>query len=221
MTTARTILTLALESMNKLSPGETLDADVAAVLLRRLNSIADDWSTGRDMMPQDQIVSGAVTGPTLTLAAGAFAAIGLGDEIIQVQADGYPMEPITMQQYNNIFLKTQPGRPQVWVWDGSATIYLYPAAVGNTINILSRVAFTQFADLDTNYALPSGYQGAFAATLAVATAPALIGKVTPDLLAAERRAMFNIANNTVRPAINSANPMARRNFGGNILQGWR
>jgi hypothetical protein len=221
MTTARTIITLALESMNKLSPGETLDADLSASCLRRLNAIADDWSTGRDMMPQDQIVSGAVTGQSLIVGSGAFSEIGIGDEIIQVQADGYPMEPITMQQYNNISLKSQPGRPQVWVWDGSGTIYLYPAATGNTINILKRKAFSQFSDLDTVYGLPSGYQGAFAATLAVAMAPSLIGKVTPELLNAERKAMFNVANNTVRPAVNSANPLARRSFGGTILQGWR
>lgn len=221
MTTARTILTLALESMNKLSPGETLDADVAAVLLRRLNSIADSWSSGRDMMFRDVLTSGTATGTSISLTTGAFASVGAGQEILQIQADGYPTEPITIQQYNNIFLKTQPGRPQVWVSDGLETVYLYPAAVGNTLSILTRQAFSSFADLDTVYTMPSGYEGAFAASLAVATAPSLIGKVPPDLVAAKREAMLNIANNTVRPAIISANPMARRNFGGTILQGWR
>ena len=221
MTTARNILTLALESMNKLSPGETLDADVAAVLLRRLNSIADSWSSGRDMMFRDVLTSGTATGTSISLTTGAFAAIGAGQEILQIQADGYPTEPVTIQQYNNIFLKTQPGRPQVWVSDGLETVYLYPAAVGNTLSILTRQAFSSFADLDTVYTMPSGYEGAFAASLAVAAASALVGKVTPDLMAAKREAMQNIANGTVRPAINSANPLARRNFGGTILQGWR
>lgn len=207
--------------MNKLSPGETLDADVAAVLLRRLNSIADSWSSGRDMMFRDVLTSGTATGTSISLTTGAFAAIGAGQEILQIQADGYPTEPVTIQQYNNIFLKTQPGRPQVWVSDGLETVYLYPAAVGNTLSILTRQAFSSFADLDTVYTMPSGYEGAFAASLAVAAAPALVGKVTPDLMAAKREAMQNIANGTVRPAINSANPLARRNFGGTILQGWR
>lgn len=220
MTTARTIITLALEAMNRLAPGETLDADLAAACLRRLNAIADDWSAGRDMMPQDQLVAGAVTGPSLTLAAGAFAAIGVGDEIIQAQADGFPMTQITMQQYQNIPLKTQSGRPQVWAWDGLATVYLYPAPAANTINLMTRAPFAAFADLDTEYALPSGYQGAFAASLAVAMAPALLGGVPPGLLAAEKKALYNVANSTVRPAIISTNPMACRP-GGNILQGWR
>ena len=220
MATARTIITLALESMNKLSPGETLDPDLAAALLRRLNSIADDWSAGRDMTPQDVISSGAVTGTSLTLGTGAFVAISIGEEVIQAQADGYPMAPITMQQYNNIRLKTQSGRPEVWVWDGLATVYLYPASAGNTINLMTRAPFASFADLDTTYTLPSGYQGAFAATLAVAMAPTLLGGIPAPLLAAEKKAMFNVANTNVRPAIVSADPLSPRGAVGNILTGW-
>ena len=220
MVTARTIITLALESMNRLSPGEVLDADLAAACLRRLNAIADDWSAGRDMTPQHVIASGAVAGPSLTLGAGAFAAIAAGEEIISAQADGYRMTPITMQQYNEIRLKDQAGRPEVWAHDGLATVYLYPAAAGNTISLLTRAPFATFVDLDTEYTLPSGYQGAFAASLAVAMAPALLGGVPSSLQLAEKRAKFNVANANVRPAILSANPLTARCAGGNILKGW-
>jgi hypothetical protein len=220
MITARTIITLALESMNRLAPGETLDADLAAACLRRLNAIADDWSAGRDMTPQDVIASGAVNGASLTLAAGAFAAIPAGEEIISAQADGFPMTLITMQQYNDIDQKDQGGRPEFWAWDGLATVYLYPAATGNTISVLTRAPFASFADLDTGYTLPAGYQGAFAASLAVAMAPALLGGVPPGLLAAEKKALFNVANANVRPAMLSANPLAPRSASGNILKGW-
>jgi len=220
MTTARTIISLALEAMNKLAPGETLDSDLSAVCLRRLNAIADDWSAGRDMAPQDVISSGAVTGTSLTLGAAPFAAVGTGEEIISAQADDLPMTPITMQQYNDIRLKTQGGRPQVYAWDGMSTVYVYPAAAGNTISLLTRAPFASFLDLDTVYALPSGYQGAFAASLAVAMAPALLGGVPPGLLQAEKRALFNVRNGNVRPAIVSANPLSPRACG-NILQGWR
>lgn len=220
MTTARTIISLTLEAMNKLAPGETLDSDLAAVCLRRLNAIADDWSAGRDMAPQDVIASGAVIGPSLTLGTAPFAAIAAGEEIISAQADGFRMTPITMQQYNDIKLKAQGGRPEVYAWDGMTTVYLYPAATGNTINLLTRAPFASFADLDTAYTLPSGYQGAFAASLAVAMAPALLGGVTPGLQLAEKKALFNVRNANVRPAIVSANPLSPRACG-NILQGWR
>lgn len=219
MTTARNIVTLALEGMNKLSPGETIDADVGAVCLRRLNSIVDDWNAGQSMQPVDQIVSGTVTGQSLTLASSSFAAIGYGDEIISMQSDGFPMVPITIAKYNDIPIKSQAGRPQVWARDGGSTVFLYPAASASVISIVTRKPFTAFADFDTTYLLPPGYEGAFAAALAVALAPSLLGGVPPALLAAERKAVANVRNGTVRPAIISANPLAR-NLRGNILQGW-
>lgn len=220
MVTARTIITLALESMNRLSPGEVLDADLAAACLRRLNAIADDWSAGREMTPQDVIATGVVAGPSLTLGVDAFAAIGAGDEIMSAQADGFRMTQITMQQYNEIQLKEQSGRPEVWASDGLATVYLYPAAAGNTLSLLTRAPFSTFVDLDTEYTLPSGYQGAFAASLAVAMAPALLGGASPSLLLAERRALFNVSNANIRPAMLSANPLTPHSAGGNILKGW-
>ena len=219
MTTARNVLTLALESMNKLSPGEALDPDVSAACLRRLNSIADDWSAGRDMMFQDQTVVSTVSGSSITLGSGSFASISPGDEIIAIQADVVPMDPITIQQYNAIPVKTTSGRPQFWCTDGLAMVYLYPAASGNVLSIVARKPFSAFADLDTVYAMPSGYEGAFAATLAVAMAPALIGKVTADLMAAKKAALFNIQGAAVRPAMIMASPLSGP-VGGNIYTGW-
>lgn len=216
MATARNIITLALESMNKLSPGETMDADLAAACLRRLNAIADGWSSGRDMLFRDVTISGAVTGTSLTLGAGSFTAIASGDQPIQIVADEFPVEPITMQQYNEILVKATTGRPLYWAWDGAATVFLWPAASGHTIGVLSRAAFSVFADLDTQYSMPSGYESAFAASLAVAMAPALTGGVSADLVRAENKAVFAIQNGNVRPAIISdCKPL-----GGSILQGW-
>lgn len=219
MATARNILTLALESMNRLSPGEALDADLAAACLRRLNSIADDWSAGREMMPQDQIVSATVSGASITLGAGSWASIAPGDEILAIQADTVPMDPITIQQYNAIPVKTTTGRPYAWCPDGLSTVYLYPVAVANVLSIVTRKAFTAFADLDTAYTMPAGYEGAFAASLAVAMAPALLGKVTQDLKDNKKAALFNIIGSNIRPAIVNASPL-RRWMAGTILTGW-
>lgn len=221
MATGRNIVTLALESMNRLAPGETLDPDLAAACLRRLNSIADDWNAGRDMMPQEHTVSGVVTGQSLTLATGDFASIGAGDEILTLTADNYPTRKITNEQYQNIYDKVTASRPQMWATDGLSTVYLYPAASANTIAITTRVPFTAFADLDTAYTMPSGYEGAFAASLAVAMAPALLGKVSPDLEKRKRESLFNISGQTIRPAVINGDPLSRRNTDGNILRGWR
>lgn len=46
MTTARQIITDALTfHLNRLSPGETLEADTAAVCMSALNAFVDDWNT--------------------------------------------------------------------------------------------------------------------------------------------------------------------------------
>lgn len=46
MTTARQIITDALTfHLNRLSPGETLEADTADVCLSALNAFVDDWNT--------------------------------------------------------------------------------------------------------------------------------------------------------------------------------
>jgi hypothetical protein len=199
-------------------PGETLDADLAAACLRRLNSIADDWSAGRDMMPQDQTDRTVSGGPSLTLGSGSFAAIAAGDEIIAMQADVPPMDPITIQQYNAIPVKTRTGRPQFWCADGLATVYLYPVA-GQTCKHADAQAVRQLRRPRHRLHLPSGYQGAFAASLAVAMAPALLGKVTPACCRPRRKALFNVRNAQRAPGHRVANPL-RPPAGGNILTGW-
>lgn len=220
MATARNIITLALESMNRLAPGEAIDADLAASCLRRLNSINDDWGAGRAGVPQDQIIVATVSGVSFSLGTGSFAAISAGDEIISMMANTTPMSPITIQQYNEIPVKTTAGVPQFWAQDGLSTVFLYPAAASSVLSIVTRKPFASFADLDTVYLMPSGYEGAFAACLAVAMAPALIGKVTVDLMGFKREAMYNIQGGAVKPAIVSANPMMG-GIGSNILSGFR
>jgi len=215
MPTARTIITVALEGMNRLSPGETADADLLAIALRQLNNIADQWSAGRAYLFKDAFVSGAVTGASLTLAAGSFAAIPLGRAIIGATADSYAMQPMSMADYRDIYDKTSTGTPQYYAHDGAATVYLYPVAAGETILIHANVELSQFADLDTNYTMPSGYQAGFAAALAVALAPALLGNVTAALLTSERRATHGIVGSNMRPAI-----LRGREDVGNIIQGY-
>jgi hypothetical protein len=177
------------------------------------------------MMFQDRLTTGAANGVSITLGGSDWPTITPGSEVIQVQADGYPMEPMTLQQYNNIFLKTQAGRPLYWVYDGLNTVYLYPAATSNTLSIMARVPFSTFADLDTAYTMPSGYEGAFAATLAVSMQPSLApnmsGQALQGLKQGKQAALFNIQGQAVRPAIVLANPLGRSKLGANILQGWR
>ena len=172
------------------------------------------------MMFRDLLTSGTVSGTSLTLGAGSFAAIGVGSEIQGVTADNYPTSQITFGQYRDIYLKTQSGRPLYWAFDGLATVFLYPAAVSNVIAVQTRQAISQFATLDTNYSLAPGYLSALSAQLALRVENSLNGKIAQATKDAAKATEMVIVAANVDPAIISANPMRRDNLGNGILQGW-
>ena len=213
MTTARTIITLGLESMNRLSPGETIDADLAAMAMRQLNAVADSASANRDALFKQAFMSGTVSGTSFSIATGSFASVGFGDTIEGMTADRFPMRPITMQQYLDIYTKAATGRPNVYAFDGAITVYIYPAAVNSVITMQSRVDLSQFADLDTDYVMPNGYLRFFSAALAVALAPALLGTMPPALKTEARIAAANIEGSNIKPRIIGGNPISLSSYG--------
>ena len=221
MTTARQIIQLSLEGINVIGAGETISADLADFCLRQLNAIADRMSAGRGDLFKDQLVSGTVSGTTLTTGTGAFASVSAGQEIQGMLADNYPMAQITIEQYRDIFNKTASGRPQNYAYDGFNTIYLYPVATNNVMTIQCRQDIQQFADLDSDYGFPSGYLSAFSACLAVAVAPSLLGGATQDMMKKEMAAMQAIQGGNIRPLILGGDPINVGHRGGNIINGFR
>ena len=84
MTTARQIIAGALtHHLNRLSPGETLDADLAGMCLSALNEIADEWNGAGSFLWRDALYSAVVTGATATLGV-TFTGIDPGDNILSV-----------------------------------------------------------------------------------------------------------------------------------------
>lgn len=181
----------AYERLNRLSPGETLDADTAAFGLRRLNLLVDELSAIQQFLFQDVILSAPQTG-NITLAAGAWTAIASGNDVISAAANGLPLAQITMQQYNAIYDQTVTGLPRVYAADGLAAIYLYPVPTGQTMRLQYRVGAGVFADYTTDYSMPAGYRAALGASLAVRLAPSVLGKVPPELVRAESKCMGSI-----------------------------
>jgi hypothetical protein len=193
------IITAAYEACNRLSPGESLNADDAARGFKRLNLLIDEMAGTNAFLYKNNLTSAVQSGP-ITLGAGAWAAIGVGDNIFSVTANNLALSRITMQQYNEIYQPTLTGLPSVWAQDGDATIYLWPIPAGHTIKLQTRSAASEFADLNTtDYTLPAGYESALGAALAVRLAPTVLGSIPSYLLAAEKRLMGNI--NKYEPAI--------------------
>ena len=192
MATALSIIQDAYERCNRLSPGETLSADDAALGLRRLNLLVDEIS-GQNLFLFRSVITSAVQTGHITLGAGAWVNISPGDEIVSGTANNLVMAPITMRQYNELYAPAISGPPQLYASDGLGTVYLWPIAAGQTIKLQTRVTVSQFADQETDYILPDGYKSALGAGLAVRIAPSIMGSIPPYLARAEMALMMNIS----------------------------
>ena len=188
---ATSVITDAMERLNRLYPGETLNADDAAVGFRRLNLLVDELSAKSQFLYKSTITSVAQTG-NITLAAGNWAAIPTGTEIVSVTVANLPISKLTMNQYSMVYDRTSTGSPTLWAHDGAATVYLVPVPTGETVELLTRSTATAFADLTTDYTVPPGFENYLGAAMAVRLAPILLGKVPDGLVRAERAAMAGI-----------------------------
>jgi hypothetical protein len=183
------IIQSAFERCNRLSPGETLNADDAAFGFRRLNELVDELSPQNQFLYRDIFTSAAITGATITLGAGSWAAISPGEAIVSAEASAYPMDPITPAQYGAIYDNTLPGIPRVYCQDGLSTVFLYPVPTNVVVKLHTRVGVTAFADQTTAYTLAQGWMAALSAGLAVRMAPNLLGGIPDHLSRAEAKCM--------------------------------
>lgn len=208
------VITDAYERLNRLSPGETLNADDAAFGFRRLNLLVDEIGAETALLFQSILTSAAQTG-AITLGAGSWAAVAPGSEIVSVTVDGWPIAPLTMQQYNELYDPTTTGSPMLYAPDGLSTVYLYPVPNGQTIQLQTRKGVRAFADQTTAYTVPPGVESYLGAALAVRLAPAILGRLPPELVRAER------ASKVVRldPAIIDVGSYNSNRGAGNILNG--
>jgi len=222
MTTARAIVTGALTfGLNRLSPGETLDADVGAVCLEALNHIADELNGSKAFLFREVLTqSSAITGASAALGV-AWPTLTPGDQIesatVQYSAGlDFPLDPLTMAQYSVIAIKATASLPRYYAHDGLATVYFYPACAGQTVTLRTRQVVSDFADLDTDYSMPKGYKAALSALLAEKMAPTMLGGIPGPVAAAAQKARNQLAQQSVNPAIIGGNTTR-----GNILTGWR
>ena len=222
MTTARLILQDALSfSLNRLSPGESADADTLAVGLLALNNIVDEWNGSKSFLFRTIITSSAspVSASTGTLGT-TWTGIAAGDEILGMtyllNGADYPMAQLTMRQYHEqVHDKAEVSEPEFWAYDGLSTVYFYPVPNSKTIKIRTKAAVSAFADVDTDYTMPAGFKSALTDCVAEKLAFVMLGGVPPNIVQAARAARNRIAAQVCDPAIIGQAP--RRN---SILDGF-
>lgn len=204
MTTARTIIEDTLSfSLNRLSPGETLDADTAAVCLRALNNIVDSTNGAKSGLFREILTAGTVTSATGTLGT-TWAALAPGDQILGASYNNGSIDiglgKLTMAQYQALPDKAQAGDPVNIAYDGAATVFFYPVPSSRVVTLRTRAVFQDFAALDTDYSMPKGYRAAFASLLAEKLAPQM-GGLTPAILIAASGARMMMTAQSLQPAV--------------------
>lgn len=221
MAKARVIIRNALTfGLNRLSPGEQEDADLFGRCLDALGSIVDEMNGGKGMLWREVFTtSSAISGPSAQLGV-AWPTLVAGDEILGATVryaggQDIPLSPITMGQYQQITAKDTASIPAFYAHDGAATIYLWPAAAGQAITVRTKQAAQSFADLDSDYVMPAGFQSALEALLAEKMADVLVGGISPKVARDAARARRRLESQVIDPAIIDGG----RNYG-NILTGW-
>lgn len=219
MTTARDIIRDCLTfGLNRLSPGEAEDADTFNTCLSALNSLADEMNGGKSFLFREILTASSAISTANPALGTAWTGLVAGAEIlgasVATSSTDVPLWPMTMAQYQAIPVKTQTGVPTYYTHDGQATVYLYPVPTSSVVTLRTKQVVSDFADLSTDYTMPKGYRSALAAMLAKMIAPALVGQLSREVVAADRAARARLAGQAMNPAV-----LGVHGLGYNILTG--
>lgn len=216
--TAATLIEDALLDLGVLAAGQTLGANDLTLGLRRLNAMLSKWRTERLTIP-------VVTRSVYNLVDGtASYTIGSGGTFNQdrpetIEAASIILDPtldpvveqpiggsITPESWAGLTAKDVGGVPSRLYYERLYTaslgrINLYPVPDSSTYDLViyTPTPLAAFADGDTSYVLPSGYEEAIVANLAVRLAPAFGASPSADLRARATASLNGVkhANATV------------------------
>lgn len=215
MTTAREIVTGSLTfGLNRLSPGEAIEADVGAVCLSALNDIADMMSgSGGLLFAETLTESPALTSSTASIATQWGLAPGvtiLGATVKLANSTlEYPIAIVPLAEYQAIGIKTVGGTPDRIAFDGLSVVYIYPVPSGEKITLRTGRPVSSFASLDADYSMPPGSRSALSDMLSEKLAPTMLGGITAPIAAAAASARSRLAARSIQPAILGSNGTGR------------
>lgn len=172
MTTARTIITAALQELGVIGAGDTPDGADLNDCLKALNILADAMLTEPNYADAVTMVSAALPAATTTRTIGPSMQFNTARPIrleqpgcyVTVSGVDYPLEVIDRAEYNAIQLKsTVSAWPIVCHYDSKSptgTVYFWPVGAC-TVNLMVLEQVSQFATLTTSVTLQPGYERLF------------------------------------------------------------
>lgn len=210
MTTVRDILTDALLELGVIDPSETISAGAAKTALRGLNRLVESWAN-EDLMivTKDRLTFGLVGGQqSYTIGVGGdfntTYPVRPGQiDLVSVVVNGVeiPIDVMNDEQWRDVTVKTTPSTFPLQVWANGNyplnVLYFWP--VPTAVNPLVMTVWGQivdFASINDDVTLPSGYEDALVYNLAVRLAPQYGKEISPITasLAQSSKAMIKRMN---------------------------
>lgn len=194
--TAQKMLQRSLRLIGVYGSTDTLSAEEGIDGLATLNAMLDEWANENlmisaatlDVITLQPNVSVYTIGPTGGTVSNCPVEIDSAS-YIQYNSISYPLDLLTLAEYNDITLKNLTTLIPDSLWfnptfpNGVITLYPVPAAV-MTLNLWSFKQIAYFPSLTSVVALPPGYENAIVYNLAEALAgeygvpvPAIVGKL--------------------------------------------
>lgn len=231
MTTALDLIKRAMRLNGTYSIGEAPSDDESADGLVALNAMVDS-------MANEGLLIYAPTLDAITLSSGTAAyTVGpsgttvttrpvevLDSSYIVYGGISYPLEIVTIQDYNDIPLKTSAGSvPDVlYVLAGmpNITVTAYPVpGASMTLNLWSNKVIQSFASLTDVVSLPPGYARMLAYNLAIDIAPEYDVEPTPTVMRIAASSRRSLKRTNTKPPLLQLPIGLARNVRSNIYAG--
>lgn len=193
MTTARAIITQALQKIGVLASGETATGNDANDCLIALNTLVDSFPLDdfKQFTTQEVIATlppGVTTrtiGPGMQVDTPRPVRV-MGGAFCRSGGIDYPLDVITREQYAAISDKDASAHAPTQVYyDADAPtglLYFYPTPAGSLeLHLPVQQHLSEFTSLTADYSLPSGYRRFLVYALAVEVAPAFEREAPPQV----------------------------------------
>lgn len=203
MTTALDVIKRAMRLLGVYAIGEDPDPAEAQDGLAALNALLGSLSNEAMLVSARSLDAIALTagqasftiGPSGTTVSARPVKV-LDESYVVLGGVSYPLQVLTLAQYNDIAVKTLSSIPQaLYVQAGmpDATVYLWPQpSEAMTLNLWSDKLLASFPSQTTQVSLPPGYERMLAFLLAIDLAPEYEREPSPTVIrqaAAARRAL--------------------------------
>lgn len=194
-TTGRKVIEGTLKLIGVLDPVDTMEAQDAEDGLEVLNDMVDQWGVEELNIFTTTDVTATFAGATATFGAGgtinATRPTRLNHAFYRDAGQDRPLLVLrNRQSYDEILDKAQGGLPDRVFFEATAplaTVRIWPVPGSTQYTFNVDAQFTQFADLDTAYDFPPGYNSALKHLLCEPLAPMYGKPLSPDLKALIRQ----------------------------------